>query len=80
MLEVCEIVKIINDKKIIFIDEFQVEDVADAMIIGELLKMITKKGTKVIITSNAHPMDLYKDGLQRKKFLDSIDIFLKKNI
>ena len=66
-----------NNKKIIFIDEFQVEDVADAMIIGELLKRITKKGTKVIITSNAHPMDLYKDGLQRKKFLDSIDIFLK---
>ena len=31
----------------------------------------------MIITSNAHPMDLYKDGLQRKKFLDSIDIFLK---
>ena len=64
-------------KKIIFIDEFQVEDVADAMIIGELLKKIIKRGTKVILTSNAHPMNLYKDGLQRKKFLDSINIFLK---
>jgi len=69
---------ITNNKRIIFIDEFQVEDVADAMIIGEILKRITKKGTKMIITSNAHPMNLYKDGLQRKKFLDSIDIFLKK--
>ena len=64
-------------KKIIFIDEFQVEDVADAMIIGELLKKIIKRGTKVILTSNAHPMNLYKDGLQRKKFLDSINVFLK---
>ena len=61
---------------IIFIDEFQVEDVADAMIIGDLLKLISKQGTKIILTSNAHPNDLYKDGLQRQKFLASIQIFL----
>jgi len=67
----------LSKNKLIFIDEFQVEDVADAMIIGEILKQIKNQGTKVILTSNAHPDDLYKDGLQRQKFLDSIKIFLE---
>ena len=66
-----------NDTSIIFIDEFQVEDVADAMIIGDLLKLISEHGTKIILTSNAHPDDLYLDGLQRQKFLASMEIFLE---
>jgi cell division protein ZapE len=66
-----------KDTSIIFIDEFQVEDVADAMIIGDLLKLISGHGTKIILTSNAHPNDLYLDGLQRQKFLGSLKIFLK---
>jgi len=57
---------------LIFIDEFQVEDVSDAMIIGSLLIKILDSGTKIIITSNSHPNDLYKDGLQREKFIKSI--------
>ena len=68
---------LIMETAMIFIDEFQVEDVADAMIIGDLLKKIVKKGIKVIMTSNAHPQDLYKDGLQRQKFLKSLNIFLE---
>ena len=60
---------------IIFIDEFQVEDIADAMIIGNLLIQLIENNTFLYITSNAAPEDLYKDGLQRKKFLDSIKIF-----
>ena len=66
-----------KDASIIFIDEFQVEDVADAMIIADLLKLISGHGTKIILTSNAHPYDLYIDGLQRQKFLASLKIFLK---
>tara|TARA_B100001027_G_scaffold129960_1_gene89892 strand:+ start:100 stop:1149 length:1050 start_codon:yes stop_codon:yes gene_type:complete len=66
-----------KDTSIIFIDEFQVEDVADAMIIGDLLKLISEQGTKIILTSNAHPDDLYVDGLQRHKFLASLKIFLE---
>ena len=66
-----------KDTSIIFIDEFQVEDVADAMIIGDLLKLISGHGTKIILTSNAHPDDLYLDGLQRQKFLASMEIFLE---
>ena len=66
-----------KETSLIFIDEFQVEDVADAMIIGDLLKKVSKKGIKIIMTSNAHPQDLYKDGLQRQKFLTSINAFLE---
>lgn len=58
--------------KIILIDEFQVEDVADAMIIGNLLSQILKNGSQLFVTSNVHPDDLYKDGLQRQKFMKSI--------
>ena len=47
------------------------------MIIGEILKQIKNHGTKVLLTSNAHPDDLYKDGLQRQKFIHSIKIFLE---
>ena len=70
--------EIINKCNIIFIDEFQVEDVADAMIIADLLEKILDSGTKVIITSNAHPDNLYKDGLQRQKFIKSMQACTKK--
>ena len=63
---------------LLFIDEFQVEDVADAMIIGNLISELIEDGINIIITSNAHPNDLYKDGLQRKKFLDSMEILQQK--
>ena len=69
---------IIKRHSLIFIDEFQVEDVADAMIVGSLLKKILESGTKIILTSNSHPHDLYKNGLQRQKFINSIDVCLEK--
>ena len=48
------------------------------MIIGNLLIKILNSGTKIIITSNSHPNDLYKDGLQREKFIKLIKICSKK--
>ena len=63
--------------EVIFIDEFQVEDIADAMIVGNLLNQLVERNVFVYITSNAHPNDLYKDGLQRKKFQDSMKLFQK---
>jgi cell division protein ZapE len=75
-----KVAKILTKKtSLIFIDEFQVEDVADAMIIGDLLIKVLDTETKLILTSNAHPDNLYKDGLQRKKFMDSIK-FLKEKV
>ena len=64
--------------QIIFIDEFQIEDVADAMIIGNLLNQLIQLDVILYITSNAHPNDLYKDGLQRQKFIDAMKILQKK--
>ena len=67
-----------NDHKIIFIDEFQIEDIADAMIIGTLIEALSNSGIRLLISSNSHPDNLYKDGLQRAKFLKTID-FINKN-
>jgi len=69
---------LVKEYKIIFIDEFQIEDIADAMIVGTLIESISNKGTRLLISSNSHPDDLYKEGLQRSKFLKTID-FIKKN-
>lgn len=70
--------KLTKNTSIIFIDEFQVEDVADAMIIGDLLQMVIENNTKLMITSNSHPKKLYKEGLQREKFIKSFDKVLTK--
>lgn len=63
--------------EIIFIDEFQVEDVADAMIVGKLLDNLNRLGVILYLTSNVHPNDLYKNGLQRKKFIDDMSLIIK---
>tara|TARA_B100001057_G_scaffold69602_1_gene63400 strand:+ start:1103 stop:2119 length:1017 start_codon:yes stop_codon:yes gene_type:complete len=60
--------------KIIFIDEFQVEDITDAMIIGNLLNYLIKLNVTLYLTSNAHPDDLYKNGLQRQVFIKNMKI------
>jgi cell division protein ZapE len=59
--------------KVIFIDEFQVEDIADAMIIGLIIESLSQCGVRIMISSNASPDLLYKDGLQRDKFLNTIN-------
>ena len=74
-----KVVKSLSDNsKIIFIDEFQIEDIADAMIIGTIIEKLSMRGTRLIISSNSHPNDLYKDGLQRSKFLKTVN-FVNKN-
>ena len=48
------------------------------MIIGTLIEALSNSGIRLLISSNSHPDNLYKDGLQRAKFLKTID-FINKN-
>jgi cell division protein ZapE len=60
--------------KLIYFDEFQVTNIVDAMILGNLFKKIFEKNIKVIFSSNSKINNLYKDGLQRDQFLPFIKI------
>jgi len=60
--------------ELIYFDEFQVTNIVDAMILGNLFKKIFEKNIKVLFSSNIKINDLYKDGLQRDQFLPFIKI------
>lgn len=70
--------KLAKDYKIICLDEFFVKDITDAMILGNLCEALFANKVVLVTTSNIHPDNLYKDGLQRQKFLPAIEA-LKNN-
>ena len=64
--------------QLIYLDEFQVTNIVDAMILGRLFKSMFDENIKVLFSSNVKINDLYKDGLQRDQFLPFIKVMKNK--
>jgi cell division protein ZapE len=61
-----------RDARVLCLDELFVSDIADAMLLAGLFAGLVRRGVTLVFTSNAPPHELYRDGLQRQRFLPAI--------
>jgi len=71
--------EVAQETRLICLDEFHVTDITDAMLMRRLFEGLFEQGVVLVTTSNFHPDQLYRDGLQRSQFVPAIEL-IKRNL
>ena len=71
--------EIAQETQLICLDEFHITDITDAMLMKRLFEGLFQHGVVLVTTSNQHPDELYRDGLQRTQFVPAIEL-IKRNL